>query len=71
MRCPQCRQENPPIDGARGRQARTLERRAATSLAREGRRDEAGQALSEIYGRCTEGFETSALKDAKAVMEEI
>jgi predicted ATPase len=49
--------------------------RAATSLARlwqqQGKRDEARQVLSEIYGWFTEGFDTADLKDAKALLEEL
>ena len=49
--------------------AKSLELRAATSLARllakQGRRDEARAMLAEIYNWFTEGFDTADLKDAK------
>jgi predicted ATPase len=45
------------------------------SLARllrdSGRRDEARPMLAEIYGWFTEGFDTSDLKDAKALLDEL
>ena len=53
-------------------QARSLELRAATDLARlwmnQGKRVEARDILSSIYGRFTEGFETRDLKDAKDLL---
>ncbi len=58
---------------ARGRGEKSLELRAATSLARlldaQGRREEAHAALSGIYGWFTEGFETADLKSAKALLD--
>ena len=63
------------IDLAHLRQARSLELRAATSLARlwgeRGRRGEASDLLSPIYGWFTEGFDTADLKEAKALLEEL
>jgi len=57
---------------ARSQQARSLELRAATDLARlwmnQGKRVEARDILSSIYGRFTEGFETRDLKDAKDLL---
>jgi class 3 adenylate cyclase/tetratricopeptide (TPR) repeat protein len=57
---------------ARTQQARSLELRAATDLARlwmnQGKRVEARDILSSIYGRFTEGFETRDLKDAKDLL---
>jgi predicted ATPase len=57
---------------ARGQQARSLELRAATDLAalwmKQGKRAEAHDVLSSIYGRFTEGFETRDLKDAKDLL---
>jgi class 3 adenylate cyclase/predicted ATPase len=60
---------------ARRQQARSLELRAATSLAcmwrDEGRRDEARHLLAPIYGWFTEGFDTPDLKEAKALLEQL
>ena len=51
------------------------ELRAATSLARlwrdQGRTREAHDLLAPIYGWFTEGFDTSDLKDAKALLDEL
>jgi adenylate cyclase len=58
---------------AQNQQAKSLELRAATSLARlwqsQGKREEAQQVLSDVYGWFTEGFDTADLKDAKALLE--
>ena len=58
---------------ARHQQAKSLELRAATSLARlwqqQGKRDDARQLLAEVYGWCTEGFDTADLQEAKALLE--
>ena len=55
--------------------ARSLELRAATSLARlrreQGRRAGARELLAPIYGWFTEGFDTADLKDAKARLDEL
>jgi predicted ATPase len=63
------------IDIARHQQAKSWELRATTSLvrllARQGRRNEAGRMLSEIYGWFTEGFDTADLQDAKALLDEL
>ena len=60
---------------AQKKQAKTLELRATTSLARlvakQGNRDEARAMLAEIYDWFTEGFDTVDLKDAKALLEEL
>jgi len=63
------------IDIARKQQAKSLELRAAVSLARlwqqQGKKDEAHQLLSEIYGWFTEGFDTKDLQEAKALLDEL
>jgi predicted ATPase len=60
---------------ARRQQAKSLELRATTSLARllsnQGRRDEARAMLAEVYNWFTEGFDTADLKEAKALIEEL
>jgi predicted ATPase/class 3 adenylate cyclase len=60
---------------ARSQQARSLELRAATDLARlwmnQGKRAEALDVLSSIYSRFTEGFETRDLKEAEALLTEL
>jgi predicted ATPase len=61
------------LDIARNQQAKSLELRAATSLARlwqqQGKRDEARQLLGDVYNWFTEGFDTADLKDAKALLD--
>jgi len=61
------------VELARGRGEKSLELRAATSLARllgrEGRREEAHATLAGVYGWFTEGFDTADLKAAKALLE--
>jgi predicted ATPase len=63
------------LDIARRQQAKSLELRAATSLARlwqqQGKRDDARELLAPIYGWFTEGFDTADLHDAKALLEEL
>jgi tetratricopeptide (TPR) repeat protein len=63
------------IEAARKRSARMAELRATSDLARllakRGKRDEARAMLADIYGKFTEGFESAALKDAKALIEEL
>ena len=58
---------------ARKQESKSLELRAATSLARllagAGRSDEARSALAGIYGSFTEGFDTADLKSARAVLD--
>ena len=60
---------------AHRQQAKSLELRAAMSLARlwrrQGKRTEAHQLLAEVHGWFTEGFETQDLQDAKALLEEL
>jgi predicted ATPase len=61
------------IEVARRQSAKSLELRAATSLARlwqqQGKQAEAWQRLAEIYIWFTEGFDTKDLQEAKALME--
>ncbi len=63
------------LDLARSQQAKSLELRAATSLARlwqqQGKRNEAYQLLAEVYGWFTEGFGTADLQEAKALLDEL
>jgi predicted ATPase len=55
--------------------AKFYELRATMSLARllalRGRRDEARTMLAEIYNWFTEGFDTTDLKEAKALLDEL
>jgi predicted ATPase len=60
---------------ARLQQGKILELRAAMSLSRlwqgQGKRDAARELLSEIYGWFTEGFDTTILQEAKALVAEL
>ena len=61
------------LASARRQDARLLELRAATSLARllaeQGRRPEACDLLAPVYGWFTEGFDTADLQDATVLLE--
>jgi predicted ATPase len=61
------------LDVSRRQQAKSLELRAAMSLARlwqqQGKRAEARALLTPIYGWFTEGFDTADLQEAKALLE--
>jgi class 3 adenylate cyclase/predicted ATPase len=63
------------LDISRRQQARSLELRAASSLARlwrgYGRTREARDLLAPIYGWFTEGFDTADLQEAKALLDEL
>jgi predicted ATPase len=60
---------------AQRQQAKSLELRAAMSLARlwqqQGKRAEARELLAPVYGWFTEGFQTADLQEAKALLEEL
>jgi predicted ATPase len=59
---------------AHSQEAKSLELRAATSLARlwqtQGKPAEARQLLVEIYGWFSEGFDTPDLRDARALLDQ-
>jgi predicted ATPase len=61
------------LNTARHQESRSLELRAAASLARlwadQGKRVEAYGLLAPIYDWFTEGFDTADLKDAKALLD--
>jgi predicted ATPase len=63
------------IDTACRQHAKSLELRAATSLARlwadQGKQAGARNVLAPIYGWFTEGFDTADLKDARALLDEL
>jgi predicted ATPase len=63
------------LDIARNQQAKSLELRATTSLARlwqsQGKRQDAHDLLAPVYGWFTEGFDTADLIDAKALLNEL
>jgi predicted ATPase len=61
------------LEIARSQQAKSLELRTATSVAKlwqqQGKRQEAHDLLAPVYHWFTEGFDTANLKDAKALLE--
>jgi predicted ATPase len=63
------------IEVARRQQAKSLELRATTSLARlwqqQGKQKEAHHLLAEIYHWFTEGFDTKDLQEAKALLDKL
>ena len=60
---------------ARQQQAKSLELRAAMSMARlwrdQRKPQQARELLAPVYGWFTEGFDTRDLKEAKALLEEL
>jgi hypothetical protein len=74
--CPNCGFMNPSkFAVARQQQAKSLELRATTSLARlwqsQGKRQEAYDLLTPVYGWFTEGFDTADLKEGRALLQEL
>jgi predicted ATPase len=63
------------VASTRQQGAKSLELRAASSLARlwrdQGRRAEACDLLAPVYGWFTEGFDTADLKDARTLLDEL
>ena len=63
------------LEIARRQEAKTVELRAATSLARlwlrQGKRDAARDLLGPVYGWFTEGFATRDLKEAKTLLDDL
>jgi predicted ATPase len=63
------------LEVARRQQAKSLELRAAMSLARlwqqQAKRAEAHELLAPVYGWFTEGFNTADLQEARALLEEL
>jgi predicted ATPase len=63
------------LDVARRQQAKSLELRATMSLSRlwqrQGKNEPARQILAPIYSWFTEGFDTTDLREAKALLEEL
>src|SRR4029077_6022565 len=60
---------------ARAQQAKSLELRAAMSMARlwrdQGKRQQSRELLAPVYGWFSEGFDTRDLKEAKALLNEL
>jgi predicted ATPase len=60
---------------ARQQQAKSLELRAAMSMARlrrdQGKRDQAREIRAPVYGWFSEGFGTFDLKEAKVLLDEL
>jgi predicted ATPase len=60
---------------ARRQEAKSLELRAAASLAKlwrdQGKREQAHNLLAPVYGWFTEGFDTPDLEEAKTLLNEL
>ena len=60
---------------AQRQQAKSLELRAVMSLSglwqQQGKKDEARELLTEVYGWFTEGFDTADLQEAQALLQEL
>ena len=63
------------IEISKKQQAKSLELRAATSLARlwqqQGKQEAAHKLLSDVYNWFTEGFDTKDLREARTLIEEL
>ncbi|GAH89365.1 unnamed protein product, partial [marine sediment metagenome] len=63
------------LEIARGQQAKSLELRAAMSLARLWQRQDkvgdARQLLNDVFAWFAEGFDTADLRDARALLDEL
>jgi predicted ATPase len=63
------------LEVARCQEAKSLELRAATSLARlwreQGKTEKARDLLAQVYGWFTEGFDTPDLKEASTLLDEL
>jgi predicted ATPase len=63
------------LDVARRQEVKSLELRAAMSLAclwqQQGKQAEARELLAPVYNWFTEGFDTADLQEAKALLEEL
>jgi predicted ATPase len=63
------------LDIACHQEAKSLKLRAAVSLCRlwqqQGKRADACELLTLVYGWFTEGFDTADLREAKALLEEL
>ncbi len=57
------------IEMAHRQQAKSFELRAAVSLTRLLRNEEAREDLAEIYGWFTEGFDTKDLREAREILD--
>ena len=65
----------PYVDTPRQQEAKSLELRVVMSLSRlwhaQGKKIQAHQLLAEVYGWFTEGFDTTDLREAQALLAEL